>query len=78
MNHSRGFLYALYQKYVDRVCEGLGIPKESQDDENISLSEEAYPSKFKKISASDREKYNKESTITDEEFLAQFPEFVKH
>lgn len=78
MNSSRGFLYLTYEKYVDRACEDLGIPKEAQEDENVTMSEKDYPSKFKKFSKEERDEYNKNDTMTDEEFMSQFSEYRKN
>lgn len=75
VKHSRSFLYAIYQKYPNRACENLGV---SSSEEETDLSEEEYPSEFKKFSKNERQEYIENSGITDEEFLAQFQEFEKH
>ena len=75
MNSSRRFLYAVYQNYVKRVCEDLGVSSDPEEDDK--LSEEDYPTQFKKPTKEERAKHISETELSDEEYLAQFPE-LKH
>lgn len=75
LNSSRPFLYAIYKKYVNRACENLGVPVEKS--ESDTLTEQDYPSEFKKFSQKEREKEIEDSGISDADFLASFPEFKK-
>lgn len=75
MHSSRGYLFAIYQNYVKRACENLGVssePSDEDEDGNITLKDSDYPVSLRKIKE-EQNKYIEESGITDEEFLSSFP-----
>ncbi len=73
---SRRFLFAIYQNYVKRACENLGVS--ADEEKQVDMSEDEYPSEFKKFSKKERDEYIDDSGMSDEEFLAQFPEYIPH
>lgn len=77
-SHSRKFLYALYSRYPNRAAENLGVSLKDKDGEDNELTDKDYPSQYKRFTQEERDKYIEESNMTDDEFLAQFPEFEKH
>lgn len=79
LNSSRKFLYAIYQNYVNRACENLGVSPEQDEQENKTntLSESDYPSEFVSFTQAQREKEIQESGISDDEFLSQFKQFQR-
>lgn len=74
LNSSRKFLYAIYQQYVKRACENLGIPSEQKEDAN-GLTESDYPEEFRKFTQKEREEKIEQSGISDDEFLSKFKQF---
>ena len=75
LNCSRRFINALYQQYINRACENLGVsPKENTGNQ---LQDSDYPSEFVSFSQAQREKYIEESGISDEEFLKGFEKNMK-
>lgn len=78
LGSSRKFLYALYQNYIDRACENLGISSnQNKDSSDMQLSESDYPSEFISFSQAEREKMIAESEESDEQFLAKFSKLKK-
>ncbi len=78
LNSSRKFLYGIYKKYVDRACENLGVSPDSNSDskDKVTLTDDDYPSEFKKFSQKEREKAIEESGESDEDFLNKFSKIV--
>ncbi len=73
LNRSRPFLNALYQEYINRACENLGVsPTQDDEETNKQLKDSDYPSEFVSFSQAQREKMIEESGISDEEYLKQF------
>ena len=70
LHSSRRFLYAIYQNYVNRACENLGVPNKDEDDNELSESD--YPSEFVSFTQAEREKAIAESGETDSDFLNKF------
>ena len=67
---SRRFLYALYQRYVRRACENLGInPDKDSENGDTQLSDSDYPNDWVSFSQAEREKNIEESRDSDEEFI---------
>lgn len=69
---SRKFLYALYQRYVRRACENLGIDPDTDEKGNKQLSDSDYPTEWISFSQAEREKMIKESGESDEDFINKF------
>lgn len=83
MHSSRKFLVAIYQKYVKRACENLGVSDENSDNEDdaigkTKLTEEDYPKEFISYTQAQRERDIKESGMTDAQFLSQFKQYIPH
>ena len=75
---SRKFLYALYQRYVRRACENLGInPDKDSDNGETQLSDNDYPSEWVSFSQAEREKMIEESGESDEDFINKFSTLKK-
>lgn len=51
MNSSRPFLYGIYNQYVHRACENLGVSPDGdkEEDNKTELKESDYPQNFTKI-----------------------------
>lgn len=82
LNSSREFLVGIYQKYVKRACENLGVSEDDGDVESntpgkTTLTDADYPKEFISFTQAQREKEIKESGITDEQFLSRFKEYQK-
>ena len=76
-NSSRRFIYSLYQQYVNRACENLGVSLDENvsgeyTNSNVQLSDEDYPKEWVSFSQIERQKYIDESEISDDDFLKQF------
>lgn len=83
LHSSKKFLLAIYQNYVKRACENLGVSSESDENDNntigkTQLTEADYPTEFISYTQAQREKYVAESGMSDKEFLSQFSEYVPH
>lgn len=83
LHSSRKFLYSIYQQYVKRACENLGVSSDGESDSDYSdgktqLTESDYPAEFFSISQEQREKEISESGISDEEYLNSFPQFERY
>lgn len=82
LHSSRRFLTAIYQSYVKRACENLGVSPDSDGKDKkpgeTQLTEDDYPTEFISFSQAQREKMIKESGISDTDFLANFKEFNPH
>lgn len=72
LNSSRKFLFAIYQNYVKRACENLGVNPDGKKDGDTQLSENDYPSEFVSFSQAERERAIKESGESDNDFLKKF------
>lgn len=70
LNHSRKFLISIYQQYIRRACENLGVDPDK--DKNDNLSDNDYPSEFVSYSQEEREKMIEQSGESDEDFLKKF------
>ena len=70
LSSSRKFLYAIYQNYVRRACENVGVNPDKDSDTQLSDSD--YPAEFVSYSQAQREKMIKESGESDEDFLKKF------
>ena len=73
LNSSRKFLFAIYQNYVNRACENLGVSPDNKKEGETKLSESDYPSEFISFSQAEREKMINESNESDDDFLKKFP-----
>lgn len=77
LSSSRRFLIAIYQSYVRRACENLGVSPDgdskSQNSDGTMLSESDYPSEFVSFSQAEREKYLSECNESSEDFMSKFP-----
>lgn len=84
LHSSRKFLFAIYQNYVKRACENLGVSSEKDDygDNNTNsgnhLTEDDYPKEFMKFTQAQREKMIEKSGISDEDYLSGFKQFKNH
>lgn len=83
LHSSRKFLIAIYQQYVKRACENLGVSSEpdGQNDGTPGktlLTENDYPSEFMSFTQAQREKSIEESGISDSDFLSRFKEYKSH
>lgn len=77
------FLTTLYQSYIKRACENLGVSLDSADEDSgkpgkTILTESDYPSEFVPFTQAQREKMIAESGESDADFLAKFPQFKDH
>lgn len=72
------FLTAIYQKYINRAYENLGVSAKDSNDGKIELTDEDYPSEFKKYTKEEQEEEIAKSGISDEEFLKGFKEYNQH
>lgn len=70
LSSSRKFLYAIYQNYVRRACENVGVNPDKDSDTRLSDSD--YPAEFVSYSQAQREKMITESKESDEDFLKKF------
>lgn len=80
LNSSRKYLYGIYQQYVKRACENLGVSPDGDSGADggagtTKLSDSDYPSEFFSISQEQRDKDIEESGVSDEEFLSRFSQF---
>lgn len=75
LKSSRKFLYAIYQNYVRRACENVGVNPDK--DEEQQLTDNDYPSEFVTFSQAEREKAIEESGESDEDFLKKFAQLKK-
>lgn len=73
LNSSRKFLFAIYQNYVNRACENLGVSPDNKKEGETKLRESDYPSEFISFSQAEREKMINESNESDDDFLKKFP-----
>lgn len=74
-NSSRKFIYSLYQQYVNRACENLGVNPNSDDSEsgsNSELTDDDYPQEWITFSQKEREQYVNDSDMSDEDYLKRF------
>lgn len=75
LNSSRKFLYAIYQEYVNRACENLGVSNNPQQAEQADdfngtpLTDADYPSEFVTFTQEQREQAVAESELSDEDFM---------
>lgn len=74
LNSSRKFLYAIYQNYVRRACENVGVNPDGDSPKSgeTPLSDSDYPSEFISFSQAEREKMIAESGESDEDFIKKF------
>lgn len=70
LKHSRKFLIAIYQQYIRRACENLGVDPDKN--EKNELKDSDYPSEFVSYSQAEREKMIEQSGESDEDFLKKF------
>ena len=78
LGSSRKFLYAIYQNYVRRACENVGVnPDKADENGDTQLSEKDYPSEFISYSQAQREKMIEESGESDEDFINKFSRLKK-
>lgn len=70
LNHSRRFLISIYQQYIRRACENLGVDPDKN--KNTELKDSDYPSEFVSFSQAEREKMIEQSGESDEDFIKRF------
>lgn len=83
LHSSRKFLTAIYQNYVKRACENLGVSPDSDNKDDGTprktvLTEEDYPSEFVSFTQAQREKMIEESGESDIDYLSKFREYNPH
>lgn len=83
LHSSRKFLIALYQSYVKRACENLGVSSDSTDEDSGKpgksvLTDADYPSEFVSFTQAQREKMIADSGESDADFLSKFREYKAH
>lgn len=73
LNSSRPYLNGIYQQYVRRACENLGVsPDGKENDSDTKLKDSDYPNEFVSFTQAQRQQIIAESGQTDEEFLSSF------
>lgn len=77
------FLTALYQSYIKRACENLGVSSDSTDEDSGKpgksvLTDADYPSEFVSFTQAQRERMIADSGESDADFLAKFREYKPH